>query len=193
MSLRRLLSLVVLLPGLSGCLVWVDDTEDLRRYVRNIRDLPAPPIEPLPAYKPYESFVYEGASLREPFQPLALPDPVAEALVINQGGGLSATRPDEARSKDYLEEFSIDDLVMVGTIKRFGEAGDKLWALIKDTRGAIHRVSEGQYMGLDFGEVINVDERKLELIEIVSNGRGGWMKRSRTIVLASGSTGESSH
>ena len=102
-------------------------------------------------------------------------------------------RPDDGRAKDYLEEFSIDDLKMVGTIKRFGADDDALWALIQDTNGAIHRVTENNYMGLDFGKIINVDERKMELVEIVSNGRGGWMKRSRTLVLASAPKDESSH
>lgn len=180
----RLLGLILVLQSLTGCYVWVEDTEDLRRYVRHIKNLPAPPIEPLPAYKPYESFVYEGASLREPFVPLAQPDPVAEAMLLAHDSG-NVVRPDDGRAKDYLESFSIDDLRMVGTIKRFGEEHGKLWALIQDTNGAIHRVSEDQYIGLDFGQVVSVDERKMELVEIVSNGRGGWMKRSRTLVLAS--------
>jgi len=38
-------------------------------------------------------------------------------------------------------------------------------------------------MGLDFGEIVALDERKIELLEIVTNGRGGWMKRPRSLAL----------
>ena len=38
-------------------------------------------------------------------------------------------------------------------------------------------------MGLDFGVIKSLDERRIELVEIVTNGRGGWMKRPRNLAL----------
>jgi type IV pilus assembly protein PilP len=41
----------------------------------------------------------------------------------------------------------------------------------------------GNYLGNDYGEVTAISERELQLVEIISNGRGGWMKRPRTLML----------
>lgn len=182
--LIRAAVLALLSTLVSGCVVWVEDTQDLTRFINKTKARPAGKIEPLPEYKPYKSFVYEGASLREPFRALQPMQAVGESEGQQDGpngeenGGLT---PDSQRQKEYLEEFSLDDLVMVGTIKRLGS--NTLWALIKDTKSAVHRVTVGSYMGLDYGSITAIDERKLELEEIISNGRGGWMKRHRVIAL----------
>jgi type IV pilus assembly protein PilP len=152
----------------------VDDTEDLKRYTREQQAKPSGKVEPLPTFKPYESFVYEGASLRDPFRP----------LIRNDGSDRDFTAednliPDTERPKEYLEDFSVDQLTMVGTITAPGS--EALWALIKDPNNEVHRVATGNYLGNDYGEIVSVNERRLEIVEIISNGRGGWMKRPRTL------------
>ena len=52
-----------------------------------------------------------------------------------------------------------------------------------DQNGEIHRVAEGDYMGLDFGRVVAVSEQDISVVEIISDGRGGWMQRPRKIKL----------
>lgn len=157
-----------------GCM-WVEDRQDLESYVRAQQARPVGKIEPLPTFKPYESFVYEGSSLRDPFKALVKGGAREEAV---QDDGI---KPDLSRPKDYLEEFSVDELNMVGVITRPGEK--ELWALIKDPNREVHRVREGDHLGNDFGKIVSIDERNLELVEIISNGRGGWMQRQRTLSL----------
>ncbi len=158
----------------SGC-IWVDDTADLRTYVQQTQAKPPGKIKPLPEFKSYEAFIYQGASLRDPFQPLI------ELVVEEDQGPVSDLKPDTERVKTYLESFPIDGLNMVGTITSLD--GGELWALLKDPKGEIHRVSNGDYLGLDYGQVQEVSELGLELVEIIENGRGGWMKRPRVIAL----------
>ena len=165
---------------LSGCVDWVEDKQDLVQFVNTSKAAPAGKIKPLPEFKPYHSFVYEGASMREPFVeliPYTEPEESEKPGIVS--GGL---QPDQERSKEYLESFALDRLIMVGTILK---KDDKtLWALIRDGNAEVHRVGKGAYMGLDYGQVIEVDEEKVVLSEIVTNGRGGWMKRSRNLVLS---------
>lgn len=175
----RIFIVIVLSMLASGCVVWVEDKTDLERFVSKERARPAGHIEPLPEYKPYESFVYEGASLREPF--VALKPMQAVGTLEEKPEEKNTLKPDSDRVKEYLEEFSLDDLVMVGTISR--RDSDTLWALVRDTERAVHRVSVGDYMGLDHGRIVAIEERKIEMVEIVSNGRGGWMKRPRVVAL----------
>ena len=170
------LSIVVLL---TGCIDWVEDAQDLRDFVATTKQKPAGVIEPLPEFKPYHSFVYEGASLREPFVPLVTVELVPEAepeVVVDE------LKPDDGRKKEYLESFAIDQLTMVGTI--FKQDENTTWALIRDSNAELHRVAEGNYMGLDHGEIVALNEREIVLSEIIQNGRGGWMKRSRNIAIS---------
>jgi type IV pilus assembly protein PilP len=178
--ISRGLFLLITTVLLSGCVDWVEDKQDLVQFVNTAKAAPAGKIEPLPEFKPYYSFVYEGASMREPFVelvPYTEPEKPEEPGVVS--GGL---QPNQERTKEYLESFALDDLEMVGSILK---KDDKtLWALIKDGNAEVHRVGKGAYMGLDFGQVVEVDEDKVVLSEIVTNGRGGWMKRSRNLVLS---------
>ncbi|WP_409524635.1 pilus assembly protein PilP [Nitrincola sp. MINF-07-Sa-05] len=166
-------TLLLIVFALQGC-IWVEDTSDLQQFVAEQRARPSGQIPPLPEYKPYEAFVYEGSALRDPFRPQ-----VAEVVQIMDAD--TGIRPEDDRIKDYLESYGVDNLAMVGTISKINDEG--LWALVKDTDGEVHRVTVGDYMGLDHGQVQSIDEQEIRLIEIVSNGRGGWMKRPRNIVL----------
>jgi type IV pilus assembly protein PilP len=38
-------------------------------------------------------------------------------------------------------------------------------------------------MGQNYGRIIGVNETRVELIEIVPNGRGGWVERPRSLTL----------
>ena len=161
----------------SGC-VWVEDTDDLERFVADVRAKPKGKIEPLPSFKPYESFVYQGASLRDPFVPLVKVESESGEVALD---GTNELQPDQNRPRSYLEQFSIDDLKMVGTIGKAEE--NFFWALVQDPNGEIHRVGDGDYLGLDYGRVTLVASQLLEVKEIISNGRGGWMQRPRSIKL----------
>ena len=167
-------SLVAFVVLLTGC-VWVDDTSDLRRYVAEAASSPVGEIQPLPEFKPYEAFVYEGSSLRDPFSAMV-------PQITRTVEEFSDVFPDFNRMKDYLEQYALDNLNMVGTITSPFNA-DQFFALVRDPQGEVHRVVLGDYLGLDHGQVVALDERQIELSEIISNGRGGWMKRPRTIAL----------
>jgi len=48
----------------------------------------------------------------------------------------------------------------------------------------VHRVTAGDYMGTNHGRIESIDDTRLELEEIVSDGAGGWLRRSRTVQLS---------
>jgi hypothetical protein len=57
-------------------------------------------------------------------------------------------------------------------------------ALIKDPMGVIHRVHANEYMGQNYGRITAISGDKVDLVELVSNGNGGWMERPASIALA---------
>lgn len=174
-----LLSLVFA-SGLTGC-VWVNDTDDLMQFITEVQARPSRPIKPLPAFEAYEAFVYEGTLLRNPFLAVVKFEVEPEIEKLQNKDDLGNTAPpNNERLQEYLEEFSIKDLTMVGNIVK-GENGN--WALLVDTNGEIHRVAVGDYIGRDHGQVVSVDANKIKLIETISNGRGGWITRPQSIEL----------
>ena len=167
------LMLAVLLAGfgLAGC---GGDMDDLDRYVNEVKARPGGRIEPLPEITPYEIFTYvaDRENFRSPFVPDA---PQAAA-----GGAGNDMRPDLDRSREFLEQFPLDTLRMVGTLA----LGEQNFGLIQTSDGLIHRVIPGNYMGQNDGRITTVDEAEIQLVEIISDGIGGYLERDAAVGLS---------
>lgn len=154
--------------------------DDLDRFMKEADAKPRGKIEPLPEVQVYRAFTYSAAGSRSPFQA------PAEVVVtdIQVAEDQSNVKPNFDRPKEVLEAFQLSELSMVGTLQR-GPA-DTLWALISDSEGGVHMVQEGLYMGRNHGRVVGISEGRIDLIEIVPNGHGGWLERPRSISLEDG-------
>jgi type IV pilus assembly protein PilP len=145
---------------------------DLEDYVKQVKARPGGPIEPLPEIKSYESFVYDASTLRSPFMPDV---PVA----ADAGAGGSGVRPDTTRNREFLEQFPLDTLRMVGTL----ESGGEFFGLVQDKDGLVHRVLPGNHLGQNDGRILRVTPATIELVEIVSDGMGGYFERPAAVAL----------
>jgi type IV pilus assembly protein PilP len=168
-ALLRLLSLSALSILLVACQQG-GDMRELENYVQGVVNRPPAPIEPLPTFTAYQSFTYSAAGMRGPFD---VPIDIAAA----QRAEMMQVEPDFNRSREPLEEFALGTLKMVGTLAR----NNRLWALIRDETGTIHRLTTGNYLGRNHGRIGVIDETKIELMEIVPSGDGGWIERPQTI------------
>lgn len=145
---------------------------DLEEYVRETTDKPRGRIKPLPEFKPYSAFAYSASSLRSPFD-----SPVAYQELANQSSD-SVDAPDSNRAKQPLESYPLNELSLVGTLSK---SDSSLKALVKTSGGSVHVIEAGSYLGKNFGRVIQVAESKLDIIETVPNGSGGWISRPQTM------------
>jgi len=148
---------------------------DLDQFMAETRAKPRGHVEPLPEFKAYEAFTYSAADRRAPFEP-----PVDVQLTMVDDQPASDVEPNLDRPREVLENFDLKELSMVGTLQ--GPTGN-LFALIRDNSGGIHRVRAGNYMGQNYGRIVGVSETRIELIEIVPNGSGGWVERPRSLSL----------
>ncbi len=137
------------------------------------RARPAGEIEPLPVFASYTHFSYSAMALRSPFETPFIADELA-------AGARLASAPDESRRRELLESFNFSALSLRGSLR--GADGVR-WALINDGSGGIHRVSVGNYLGRNHGRIVAVSEDKVEVVETVPDGRGGWLERPRTLSL----------
>jgi len=140
---------------------------DLEKWVAEIKARPAPPLDPLPVMQQFETFEYDAQNLRDPF---------SELFNGGEGGG---PRPDAGRRKQTLEQFPLDSLDMVGTLGN----GRSLVALLMAPDKVTYRVQPGAYLGQSDGRVTAVNEDRIELVELVPDGAGGWLERPATILL----------
>ena len=151
------------------------DMGDLEEYAQEVKGRTSKQIEPVPAPKPYEPFVYEAGERRDPFLPLLQSRDEAAA----SAGGAGAVRPDVDRPKEPLEEFPLDSLRMVGTITMQKHA----YALIRAPDTIVHKVSVGDHLGQNFGKITGISETEISLVEIIPDGFGGWTNRPATVAL----------
>jgi len=146
---------------------------DLDQYMAEVKARPAGHVPPIPAFTAYKAFVYGAAGMRNPFQP-----PV-EVKEITRLQRLTTVRPDLNRPREYLEQFNIDSLFMVGTV----QMGGTLWGLVQDGEGSVHRVHMGNYLGKNHGRIVELTENFVSVIEIVANGPTEWVERPRKLQL----------
>jgi len=165
--------LIVLLAAGLGLAACGGDMDDLDSYINEVKARPGGRIEPLPEITPYEVFTYVADSdgLRSPFVPDA---PQAAPGAVDGG-----TRPDPDRSREFLEQFPLDTLRMVGTL----QLGETFYGLVQDSDGLIHRVVPGNYMGQNDGRIVTINESEIQLVEIISDGIGGYLEREAAVGL----------
>jgi len=173
-QILRWCCIATLTGGLAACSS--DPTADLEVYVEEVKSKQTSRIEPLPEFKPYESFAYQANDLRDPFSEPTFSHPQAATTQATNNG----IKPDFDRPTEPLEEFPLDSLRMVGTL----EQNNENWALINDTDGTIHRVQPGNYAGQNHGKITRVTEFEVELTEIIPDGIGGWIERQASIAIS---------
>jgi type IV pilus assembly protein PilP len=169
MSQWKKLSVLITLIFVAGC---QQEKEDLNTYVARVKAQQKSDIPPIPVMKPYESFDYAAADLKDPFVPTVIDTQEAELEPIADNG----IRPDSNRRREALESFEIAELQFVGTLEQ-----ENIWALVRAPDGVIHRVQTGNYMGRNHGKITSISETKLTLKEIVPNGRGGFIDRDTSV------------
>ena len=146
---------VALVLGCSG------RDSDLGRFIDATKKEPGGRVEPLPEVKPYNSYAYTSGALRSPFVP---------------GGSRGATagpRPDSGHNREFLEQFSLDTLKMVGTINLKGQS----YGLVRVADGRVQRVLVGNRLGQNDGKITEITPNKISLIELVPDGLGGYIER----------------
>ena len=168
--IRNALILITMSLGLAAC---GSDMGDLDEYIDEVKRRPGGRIDPLPEITPYEVFMYvaDAEAVRSPFVP---DTPQAS------GNSIGGTRPDPNRSIEFLEGFPLDSLRMVGTL----DISETMYALVQTSDGLIHRVIPGNYMGQNYGRITGISESEVELVEIISDGIGGYIERDAAISLS---------
>lgn len=175
-GLRGALALIIACGVLAGGCAQ-KDSSDLDQYIAEVKARKSADIQPLPEIRVAEVFDYEAEGLTDPFEPFITEQPEPTLAVSGEAGGV---RPPANHIREELEQYPLDALRMVGTLRR----EEEVWGLVTAPDGAVHRVQAGNYMGRNYGKITLVAPDRIELVEITPNGMGGWQERPAELDLA---------
>ena len=91
---------------------------------------------------------------------------------------VSGLAPDTRRSREPLESFPLENLRLVGSLRRQG----RVVALVEADK-VIYQVKVGSHLGPDMGKVISIGEGSIELEEMVQDAGNRWSSRRARLVM----------
>jgi type IV pilus assembly protein PilP len=91
----------------------------------------------------------------------------------------SALAPDQQRTPEPLEEFQLEALRLVGTLRM----GGKQVALISAPDGSVYSVREGNYLGTNYGHITAIGPQEVRITERIFNQLQGWQERQASLTL----------
>ena len=153
-----------------GCESQIDE---VNIKMAEIRSQPPLPIEPTPSFEPAPTFQYSALEMRSPF----LQNSLAAELRLMAG---KRVYPNLSRTPQPLESYSLESLSMKGSLKN---SAGQIVALIQTPDREVERVQVGSYMGSNYGRVVKITPTQIDLIEIIPDGRDGYVERPRSLVL----------
>lgn len=164
--------LVSLLPiiVLAGC---ADRVSLAEQKMQEIQKQPAQPIKPPPVPEKIEDFTYNAAQFRSPFMPPSL------MVAANQTSQIKGVKPDETRVREPLESFELSQMVFKGLI--ISNTGEK-YALVQRPDNTIATVKVGNYMGKNYGRIVEITPTQINLIEIVPDARAGFVEKPASLI-----------
>ena len=143
---------------------------DLRAWMAEVRQrhhaqaLSVPPAAEVPEYR------YVPGSRIDPFDLAKL-----SATDDKQSG--DALQPDLRRAREPLESYPLDSLRLIGSLRR----GRDAVALIEADK-LVYQLRVGAHLGQDFGKVIAIGEKTIDIEELVPESGGRWTQRRAQLV-----------
>lgn len=155
---------------------------DLEDYVNETKQAGNPYVEPLPVITAVANYSYESNQLKDPFQPITLmgvdssPPPIPTCPPLSDIG----------RVRSGLELMPLDALQLSGTIAMQDSQGHPiLWGLVQSQSDpvTIYRVKVGDYMGDNYGKIINISKEEITVLEQIPDTNNCWQENLVTISL----------
>lgn len=161
---KKLIVIISLI--LAGC--GSSKYEDLEKWMKTTRLTQKGKIKPLPTPK---------VVVPTPF--IAKNDPfvLKQITTVNSDNNKYAPNPD--RRKEPLEAFRLDTLKMVGILIK----KNKTYAMILAPDNTINYVSKDNYIGTNYGKIVEINDGLITLDERIKNNEDQWEPKKTTIYM----------
>ncbi len=156
--------------------------EDIKLWMtESTRDLRGS-VPPLPELKPFPIVSYEASDKPDPFG--------SERLEPERKEGVGGKRPDFDRPREQLESFPLETLNFVGVVSH---GKTKARHALINADGVVYRAEKGNYIGQNFGRILDISDNEIVLLETVQDPSGqssDWVERKMTLQLQEGTKGK---
>lgn len=166
-----LLAVTGAVAALAGCSA---SQQELQEWMEQQKKEVKPNVPPLVAPRKFDPQAYTALNSVEPFSAQKLT--VALKQENRQPNSLLAAEMN--RRKEPLEAYPLDNLIMVGSVTKKNRPAALLRA-----NGLLYEVHVGNYIGQNYGRVMQVTETEISLREIVQDAAGEWIERTSTLQL----------
>jgi type IV pilus assembly protein PilP len=163
---------------LSGCIG--EEHGDLREWVDLKKATTKPKIQPINEPSVFSPQAYVESTGMDPFNMMKLKD-VLRRESADISSNTSLLLMEQKRTKEDLESHPIDAMAMVGSLMQNG----KKTALIRVNQ-LIYQVNAGNYIGQNYGKILQIDEQSIKLREVVQDAAGDWVERITALDLQEG-------
>lgn len=158
--------------------------EDIKQWmVESSRDMKGS-VPPLPELKPFPVVSYNATEMLDPFSSIRIePD---------RKVGSGANQPDMNRPREQLESFPLESIDFIGVVNKL--KSKERHALVK-VDGVVYQVAKDNYMGQNFGKIIEINDAEIVLKEAVQDPSGqsaDWVERQMILQLQEGMQGKES-
>lgn len=92
--------------------------------------------------------------------------------------GDASRRADACRIASNLRLLGSTDAL---TLLRTGRSAGQRYAVLRDADGRERRIVEGDYVALNWGKVLRIDDRAVRISERVPDGEGRWSQRETVL------------
>jgi type IV pilus assembly protein PilP len=167
MSQQSLAGLLLVALLLSACGPSRQDT--LRDWIDEQRKASVPNVKKIPAPQPFQHLSYEQGERKDPFAKQVL---VAQVNAEAEKASPDLSLQHKSRARQTLESIPLESMNFVGILEKQGRA----LGLVR-ADGVLHQVMPGQYIGKNYGKVLRVDEKGIQLREIAQDANGKWSER----------------
>ena len=109
---------------------------------------------------------------------IPLPVRFAKLAAADEPRSGDTLQPDLRRTREPLESFPLDSLRLIGSLRR----GHDAVALIEADK-LVYPLRVGAHLGQDFGKIIAIGEKTVDIEEMVPESGGRWAQRRAQLVL----------
>lgn len=163
---------------LVGC--FGSEHEDLHEWIGVQKSMAKPRVQPLKEPSVFLPQAYEASTEMDPFNMLKLTQVLRRETEKNTANTALLTA-EQNRRKEELESYPLDSVTMVGSLKK----GNQRIALLRVNQ-LIYQVGVGNYLGQNYGRIVQIEENSIKLREVVQDAAGDWVERMATLDLQEG-------
>lgn len=152
--------------------------QDLKEWMKESTKDFRGSIPKLPPVIPYRPIPFDMEGRLEPFSSSKIePDNRNGRNGSGKAGGLQPNYEARELRNNLLERYPLETLRMIGFLR----INHQPMAVIQ-VEQHVKQVKVGDYIGQDFGIVVNIAEREITLRELVQDSAGDWTERTSTLL-----------